>query len=123
MYGLLSLFSRRELANDHAEEASMYTSTAPHDLAGIKHVLELGLVLAALVLAAAAHGGTSLAADFTAAPGIAAMHTRDIATLRFNLYPTGHGWQAEARRDALALAAGSTPSTLDAQTASGVSHA
>jgi hypothetical protein len=53
----------------------MYTSTTPHDLAGIKQALELGLVLAALVLAPAGHGGTRPAADFTGAPGIAAMHT------------------------------------------------
>jgi len=101
----------------------MYTSTAPHDLAGIKHALELGLVLAALVLAAAAHGGTRLAADFTAAPGIATMHTRGMATSRVNVYSTGHDWQAEVRRDVLTLAAGCTPSTLDAQTAGGASHA
>jgi hypothetical protein len=48
----------------------MSTSTAPHDLAA-RHALELGLILAALVLAAATHGGTRLATDFTAAPGIA----------------------------------------------------
>jgi hypothetical protein len=78
----------------------MSTSTAPHDLAGIKHALELGLVLTALVLAAAAHGGTRLAADFTAAPGIAAMHTRGIATLRLNLSSTGHelAGRSKARR-------------------------
>ena len=64
----------------------MYTSTTPHDLAGIKDALELGVALAALVLAVAAHGGTRLAADFTAAPGIAAMNTQGIATLRWNLY-------------------------------------
>jgi hypothetical protein len=101
----------------------MYTSTAPRDLAGIKHALELGLVLAALVLAAAAHGGTRPAADSTAAPGIAAMHTRGIATLRLTLYPTGHDLQPEVRRDVLVLAAGCTPSTLDAQTASGAIYA
>jgi hypothetical protein len=52
----------------------MYTSRAPHDLAGVKHAMELGLVLAALVLAVAVHGGTRLAAGFAAAPGIATMH-------------------------------------------------
>jgi hypothetical protein len=101
----------------------MYTSTAPHDLAGIKHALELGLILAALVLAAAAHGDTRPAPDFTATPGIAAIHTSDIAPLRLNLHSTGLDWQAEVRRDVLALAAGCTPSTLDAQTAGGASHA
>jgi hypothetical protein len=101
----------------------MSTSTALHDLAGIKHALELGLILAALVLAAAAHGDTRLAPDFTATPGIAAMHTRGRATLRLNLYFTGHDWQAEVRRDVLTLAAGCTPSTLDAQTTSGACHA
>jgi hypothetical protein len=58
----------------------MYISTARHDLAGVKHALELGVVLAALVLAVAAHGGTRLPADFTAAPGIAAMPTRVAAS-------------------------------------------
>jgi hypothetical protein len=33
----------------------MSTSTAQHDLVGIKHALELGLILAALVLAASAY--------------------------------------------------------------------
>jgi hypothetical protein len=47
----------------------MSTSTALDDLAGIKHALELGLLLAALVLAAAAHGDTRLAPDFIAATG------------------------------------------------------
>jgi hypothetical protein len=47
----------------------MSTSTAPHDLAAIKHALELGLILAALVLAAAAHGDTRLAPDGMAATG------------------------------------------------------
>jgi hypothetical protein len=80
------LFSVENSLTTTAEEASMYTSTAPHDLAGIKDALELGVALAALVLAVAAHGGTRLAADFTAAPGIAAMNTQGIATLRWNLY-------------------------------------
>jgi hypothetical protein len=47
----------------------MSTSTAPHDLAAIKHALELGLILAALVLAAAAHGDTRLVPDLMAAAG------------------------------------------------------
>jgi hypothetical protein len=67
----------------------MSTSTAPHDLAAIKHALELGLILAALVLAVAAHGDTRQAPDFTAAPDIAAIHTSGIAPLRVNLYSTG----------------------------------
>jgi hypothetical protein len=67
------------LRADNSEEASMYVSTAPHDLAGVKHASELGLVLAALVLAVAAYSRTRLAADFTAAPGVVMMHTRAIA--------------------------------------------
>jgi hypothetical protein len=53
----------------------MSTSTAPHDLASIKHALELGLILAALVLAARGswrhETGRCLAA-----PGIAAIHVQ-----------------------------------------------
>jgi hypothetical protein len=60
----------------------MSMSTAPHDLAGIKHALELGLILAVLVLAAAAHGDTRLAPDFTTGPDIAAIYTPGIAPLR-----------------------------------------
>jgi hypothetical protein len=52
------------------KKPSMYTSTAPPDLSRHQHALELGLVLAALVLATVAHGGTRLASDFTAAPGV-----------------------------------------------------
>jgi hypothetical protein len=36
----------------------MYTSTASHDLTAIKHALGLGLILATIVLAVAAHGVT-----------------------------------------------------------------
>jgi hypothetical protein len=53
----------------------MSTSTAPHDLAGIKHALELGLILSALILVAAAHGDTRQDPDFAAAPGIASTRT------------------------------------------------
>jgi hypothetical protein len=69
VYGSLRflLIQRREFANHHAEEASMSMSSAPHDLAAIKHALELGFILAALVLAAAAHGDTRPAPDFAAA--------------------------------------------------------
>jgi hypothetical protein len=101
----------------------MSTSTAPHDLAGLKHAVELGLVLAALVLAAAAaHGDTRLDPDLTAAPDFASMHTPGIATLGLNLSSTGNGWRAEVRRDVFALAAGCTPSTSNTQKAS-ASHA
>jgi hypothetical protein len=85
----------------------MSTSTAPHDLASIKHALELGLILAALVLAAAAHGDTRPAPDFTPAPDIT--YTR-LSAAAFELLLYGHDWQAEVRRDVLALAAGWTPS-------------
>jgi hypothetical protein len=51
------------------KKAVMPTSTAPHDLATIKHALELGLLLASLVLAVAAHGDTRLAPDVMAATG------------------------------------------------------
>jgi hypothetical protein len=66
----------------------MSTSTAPHDLAAIKHALELGFILAALVLAAAAHGDTRPAPYFTAAPDVAAIHTPGLAPLRLNFYST-----------------------------------
>jgi hypothetical protein len=36
----------------------MPTSTSSHDLTAIKHALELGFILAAIVLAIAAHGYT-----------------------------------------------------------------
>jgi hypothetical protein len=53
----------------------MLTSTISHDLAAIKHALELGLILAAIVLAIAAHGDTrQLESDLMAAQGIVAMH-------------------------------------------------
>jgi hypothetical protein len=67
----------------------MSTSTAAHDLAGIKHALELGLILGALVLAVAAHGETTLTCDFKAAPEIAAMHTPGSATFLLNSYFPG----------------------------------
>jgi hypothetical protein len=61
----------------------MSMSTAPHDLAGIKHAFELGLILAALVLVAAAHGDTRPTRYFTTtAPDIAAIYTPGIAPLR-----------------------------------------
>jgi hypothetical protein len=66
----------------------MSTSTAPHDLAAIKRALELGLILAVLVFAAAAHGDTRPAPDFTAAPDITAIHTPGLAQLRLNFYST-----------------------------------
>jgi hypothetical protein len=82
------LIQRREFTNHHAREASLFTSTAPHDLAAIKHALELELLLAALVLAAAAHGDTRPDPDLTAAPDIAAKHTPGLAPLRLNFYST-----------------------------------
>jgi hypothetical protein len=66
----------------------MSTSTAPHDLAAIKHALELGLILTALGLAAAAHGDTRQDPDFTATPDITAIHMPGIAPLRLNLCST-----------------------------------
>jgi hypothetical protein len=38
----------------------MLKSTASHDLIAIKHALELGLILAAIVLAIAAYAGASV---------------------------------------------------------------
>jgi hypothetical protein len=62
------------LKKDNAGEVpkgSGMTSTAHRDLAAIKHALELGLILATLVLAAVAHGDTrQVVTDLTAAPRI-----------------------------------------------------
>jgi hypothetical protein len=66
----------------------MSTSTGPHELTSIKHALELGFIPAALALAAAAHGDTRPAPDFTAAPDITAIHTPCLAPLRLNFYST-----------------------------------
>jgi hypothetical protein len=73
----------------------MSTSTAAHDLAGIKHALELGLILGALVLAVATHGETTLTCDFKAAPEIAAMHTPGSATFLLNSYSPRCDWRED----------------------------
>jgi hypothetical protein len=55
----------------HRRRAGMSMSTAPRDLAAIKHELELGLILVALIIAAimiitAAHNdGRKLTSDIT----------------------------------------------------------
>jgi hypothetical protein len=101
----------------------MYTSGAPQELAGIKHALKLELFLAALARPSNCDSRRhEPGPDFTAAPDFAMMLTQDIATLRLNLYSTGHDSQAEVRRDVLALGAGCTLSSLDAQAASGAGH-
>jgi hypothetical protein len=67
------------------ERSTMHTSTASHDLTAIKHALELGLILAAIVLAIAAHGGTrqskshttpAYSIDADATPGIMTLPSR-----------------------------------------------
>jgi hypothetical protein len=73
----------------------MSTSTAAHDLAGIKHALELGLILGALVLAVAAHGETTLTCDFKAAPEIAAIAYAGSATFLLNSYSPRCDWRED----------------------------
>jgi hypothetical protein len=63
----------------------MSMSTAPRDLAAIKHALELGLILATLIIATimivtAAHGDArKLTSDITTGQGAAVMFTPALA--------------------------------------------
>jgi hypothetical protein len=68
----------------------MSISTAPRDLAAIKHALELGLIVAALIIATimivtAAHGDAGkLTSDITTGLGVALMFTPAFAMLNWS---------------------------------------
>jgi hypothetical protein len=64
----------------------MSISTAPRDLAAIKHALELGLILATLIIATAAHeGARKLTPEINTGQGGATMFTPALAMLTWRI--------------------------------------
>jgi hypothetical protein len=91
----------------HRRRAGMSMSTAPRDLAAIKHALELGFILAALIIAtimivtAADGDARKLTPDITTGQGVAVMFTPALAmstwSVQFN-HPTCI-WQETSERE------------------------